>query len=125
MPRKRELDKAGKIKRETSRLKRIFNNKDGIPLDKNKLAVVDSLIKLAAFYAVSLDELQDIINEKGRQGYEDEYQNGANQHGKKQSVAAELHATYARNQTAIIKQLVDLTPQEQRKNSKLAAFRRV
>ena len=119
VPRKKELTKAEKIKKEVKRLNKVFAE-----LDKNKFAAVQSLVKLAAFYAISLDELQDIINEKGRDGYEDEYKNGANQSGKKQSVAAELHATYARNQTAIIKQLSDLAPQEKRKDGKLAAFQR-
>ena len=115
---KRVYTKDELIKKEESRLRKIFKGLDG-----NKLAIVQSLIEMAAFYAVSLGELQDIINEKGRAGYEDTYQNGANQHGKKQSVAAELHISYARNQTTIIKQLVDLCPPEARKDSKLAAMR--
>ena len=119
MPVKRVYTKEEKIKKEIARLNKVFKS-----LDINKLATVQSLIKIAAFYAISLDELQDIINEKGREGYEDKYTNGANQHGKKQSVAAELHATYARNQTTIIKQLADLAPQEARKDSKLEALRR-
>ena len=38
----------------------------GFPrLDKNKLQTVESLIRNAAFMAVSLEELQEIINEEG------------------------------------------------------------
>ena len=79
MATKKDLTKEEKIKREFSRLKRIFKD-----LDKNKLQTVESLIKNAAFMAVSLEELQEIINEEG---YTVEYQNGANQSGTKQSDA--------------------------------------
>ena len=60
MATKKDLTKEEKIKREFSRLKRIFKD-----LDKNKLQTVESLIKNAAFMAVSLEELQEIINEEG------------------------------------------------------------
>ena len=55
MATKKDLTKEEKIKREFSRLKRIFKD-----LDKNKLQTVESLIKNAAFMAVSLEELQEI-----------------------------------------------------------------
>lgn len=83
MATKKDLTKEEKIKREFSRLKRIFKD-----LDKNKLQTVESLIKNAAFMAVSLEELQEIINEEG---YTVEYQNGANQSGTKQSDAVKTH----------------------------------
>ena len=54
MATKKDLTKEEKIKREFSRLKRIFKD-----LDKNKLQTVESLIKNAAFMAVSLEELQE------------------------------------------------------------------
>lgn len=69
MATKKELTKDQKIKKEISRLKRVFRD-----LDKNKLQTVESLIRNAAFMAVSLEELQEIINEEG---YTVEYQNGA------------------------------------------------
>ena len=46
MATKKDLTKEEKIKREFSRLKRIFKD-----LDKNKLQTVESLIKNAAFMA--------------------------------------------------------------------------
>jgi hypothetical protein len=116
MPRKTELDKAGKIKKEKGRLNRVFKT-----LDKNKLATVQSLINTAAFIAVTLDELQEIIN---TEGYISEYKNGANQYGKKQSEAVEIHIAMTRNLTTIIKQLSDLAPTVKRKDSKLDALRR-
>ena len=60
MATKKDLTKDQKIKREINRLKRVFRD-----LDKNKLQTVESLIRNAAFMAVSLEELQEIINEEG------------------------------------------------------------
>ena len=60
MTTKKELTKEQKIKKEIARLKRVFKD-----LDKNKLQTVESLIKNAAFMAVSLEELQEIINAEG------------------------------------------------------------
>ena len=113
---KRDLSKEEKIKKEILRLNKVFKS-----LDKNKLATVQSLIKTAAFMAISLDELQEIIN---NDGYSHEYQNGANQKGHKQTVEIKTHIAMTRNHTTIIKQLADLAPQEARKDSKIAALRR-
>ena len=112
MATKKDLTKEEKIKREFSRLKRIFKD-----LDKNKLQTVESLIKNAA---VSLEELQEIINEEG---YTVEYQNGANQSGTKQSDAVKTHIAMTKNHAAIIKQLCDLVPPEKKKESRLQALR--
>ena len=112
MATKKDLTKEEKIKREFSRLKRIFKD-----LDKNKLQTVESLIKNAAFMAVSLEE---IINEEG---YTVEYQNGANQSGTKQSDAVKTHIAMTKNHAAIIKQLCDLVPPEKKKESRLQALR--
>lgn len=113
MATKKDLTKEEKIKREFSRLKRIFKD-----LDKNKLQTVESLIKNAAFMAVSLEELQEIINEEG---YTVEYQNGANQSGTKQSDAVKTHIAMTKNHAAIIKQLCDLVPPEKKRK---AVYRR-
>ena len=63
MAARKELTKDQRIKKEIARLKRIFAD-----LDKNKLQAVESLIKNAAFMAVSLEELQEIIDEEGYVG---------------------------------------------------------
>lgn len=112
---KKELTKDQKIKKEISRLKRVFRD-----LDKNKLQTVESLIKNAAFMAVSLGELQEIINVEG---YTEEYQNGANQRGIKQSEAVKTHIAMTKNHASIIKQLTELVPPERKKASKLQALR--
>lgn len=113
---KEDLSKDEKISKEEKRLKRIFKN-----LDKNKRDTVQPLIKTAAFLAVSLDELQEIINSEG---YTVEYQNGANQKGTKQSDAVKTHIAMTKNYSTVVKQLLELVPAEQRKESKLEMLRR-
>ena len=102
MAAKKDLTKDQRIKREIARLKRVFRD-----LDKNKLQTVESLIKNAAFMAVSLEELQEIIN---AEGYTVEYQNGENQKGTKQSDAVKTHIAMTKNHASIIKQLTYLVP---------------
>ena len=115
MATKKDLPKEQKIKRELTRLKKIFTD-----LDQNKLQIVESIMKNAAFMAVSLEELQEIINEEG---YTVEYQNGANQSGTKQSDAVKTHIAMTKNHAAIIKQLCELVPAEKKKESRLQALR--
>lgn len=96
------MAEAKTIKKELTKLKKIFK---GIEPDKEK--IVEKLISNAAFMAASLEELQDIINEKG---YTEEYQNGANQFGVKKCSEVEIYNTMIKNYSSVIKQLVDLLP---------------
>jgi len=116
MKSKPDLTKDEKIFKEIRRLKSIFKQ-----LDKNKLATVISLINNAAFMAVSLDELQEIIN---RDGYTEEYQNGEFQSGSKQSEAVKTHIAMTKNLTVIIKQLSELAPSAKQQISRLSALRK-
>ena len=93
-----------KKSKELNKLKKIF--KDIAP---DKQQTVEKLISNAAFMAESLDELQDIIRKKG---FVEEYQNGANQHGIKKSSEVEIYNTMIKNYSSIIRQLVDLLPNE-------------
>ena len=111
----KELTKDKRIKKEMSKLRRVFKD-----IDKNMWQTVESLIKNAAFMSVSLEELQEIINEEG---YTVEYQNGANKSGTKQSDAVKTHIAMTKNHAAIIKQLTELVPPEKKKESKLQALR--
>lgn len=110
-----DINKDTKIKKEIARLRKVFRN-----LDKNKLQTVENLIKNAAFMAVSLDEIQEIIN---LEGYTETYQNGENQSGTKQNEAVKIHIAMTKNYSAVIKQLCELVPVEKRKNSRLQALR--
>jgi hypothetical protein len=112
---KKIASKDEKIKKEINRLKKVFKD-----LDKNMLSTVISLIQNAAFMSVTLEELQDTINEKGCVS---EYQNGENQFGTKKSPEVEIHIAMTKNHAAIIKQLADLVPPEKKKESRLQALR--
>ena len=116
MPSRKIYTKEEKVKKEIRRLRKVFT-----ALDKNKLAIAESLIEVAAFMRISLDEIQSDINKKG---YTEKYQNGANQSGVKQSSSVEIHISMTRNLATIMKQLVDLAPPEQRKDGKLSMFQR-
>jgi polyphosphate kinase len=113
---KTEQTKEEKIKKEISRLKKNFRSLDG-----NKLRIVSSLIERAAFLSVSLSELEEIINTTG---YTEEYQNGENQNGVKQSESVKIHISMTKNLATIIGQLARLCPPEERKESKLLALMR-
>ncbi len=106
--------KEKQIQKETRRLKAVFKD-----LDPNKLKTVDALIARAAYITVSLQELEEQLN---RDGWVEEYQNGRNQCGLKKSAAAEVHISLTKNLNAIMKQLIDLVPPAQKKESRLAAM---
>lgn len=89
--------------KELNKLKRIFKK---IPDDKKKL--VEKLIENAAFMADELDKLQEYIREHGTT---EDYQNGANQWGKKKSSEVEVYNTMIKNYNSTIKILVDLVPE--------------
>lgn len=112
---KKDLTKAERIRKELGRLRKVFKN-----LDRNQLKVVQPLIETAAFLAVSLAELEETIN---AEGYIEEYRNGKNQSGKKQSASVVTHIAMTKNLTAIINKLCDLVPPEEKEQSRLAAFR--
>ena len=95
----------GEVRRrskELNKLKKIFKD-----IEPSKQKTVEKLISNAAFMAESLDELQEIIREKG---FTEEYQNGANQFGVKKCSEVEIYNTMIKNYTSVIKQLVDLLP---------------
>lgn len=78
-----ELTKEKRIQEEIDRLTVFYDD-----VDEAQKAVVTPLIKNAAFMRVTLEDLQDQINEEGPV---DEYQNGEGQFGKKQSAALQSY----------------------------------
>ncbi len=96
------LEKDKKIKKEILKFKRIFKD-----LDDNSKKITENLINKASFMSVSLDELQDIINQKG---YTEEYQNGANQSGIKKCSELEIYNTMVKNFTSVINQMYSMLP---------------
>jgi predicted transcriptional regulator len=101
---KLELEKDKRIKTEVSRLNSLLKN-----LDAKKKKAVSSLIKNAAFMAVTLEDLQEEIN---RNGVTETYQNGANQSGVKKSSAVEVYNTMIKNHVQVMKQLTELMPKD-------------
>ena len=93
-----------KRSKELNKLKKIFKD-----IEPGKQKIVEKLISNAAFMAESLDELQEIIREKG---FTEEYQNGANQYGIKKCSEVEIYNTMIKNYSSVIKQLVDLLPDD-------------
>ena len=95
---------------------------NGIPVseDFSDKTFPEKLIENAAFMAVSLTDLQRIINEKG---YTEEYQNGENQFGTKKSSEVDIYNTMVKNFNATMKQLIDMLPESPSgSNSKNAAL---
>jgi hypothetical protein len=90
------------FKRELTKIKKLT-----ILLDENKKKAVEKLAENAAWMAVSLEELRQQID---TEGYEEVYQNGANQHGKKDSIAVKNYNTLIKNYNAIMKLLLDQIP---------------
>lgn len=103
---KKELSKDSRIKREYNKIKKPFRT-----LPKEKLSTVENLFKNAAFMAVALQDLQEIINEKG---YTEVYQNGKNQEGVKASAELQSYNQTLKSYTIVMKQLIALLPEKQR-----------
>lgn len=83
-----------------------------IPEDKKKL--VEGLIADASFMAEQLEVLRQHIIENG---WSEEYQNGANQRGKKTSVEAEMYVKVQKSYASIIRQLTDFLPTDTKGNN--------
>ena len=107
------LTKEERIQKERRRLRTIFRG-----LEPNKLKTCQALIDRAAFITVSLEDLEDELNDTG---WVETYQNGDTQGGTKKAAAADSHISLTKNLNAIMKQLLDLVPPAQ-KESRLAAM---
>jgi hypothetical protein len=94
--------KKGRVKKEKARLMELFKD-----LEPNKLQTCIALIDRAAFITVSLEDLEEQLNEIGWTEY---YQNGDKQSGWKKSAAADVHISLTKNLNTTIKQLLDLVP---------------
>lgn len=99
---RRKKPKNDYIKDEIKRINKMLD-----ALSPTVLEIAKDLISNAAFMAVSLRELQDIIN---AEGYTEEYRNGANQFGVKKKSEVEIYNTMIKNFNATMKQLFDIIP---------------
>lgn len=102
-------------------LKKLNEIVKAIPEDKKKL--VEGLIADASFMAEQLEYLRGYI---AKNGWSEEYQNGANQKGKKTSVEAEMYVKVQKSYASVIRQLTDFLPTENKagNNDELLEFLR-
>lgn len=101
-PKKPDLTKEERIKKELLKIRRICK-----PLPKEKLKAIESLISNAAWMAITLEDLRRTIDINGPV---EKYKNGANQYGVKESAAVKTFNSTLKNYTVVIKQLLDQLP---------------
>lgn len=77
------MTKDERIEAELARMNEIYSD-----LPEDTLTILTPLIQNAAFMAVTLQDLQEEINQNGAV---ETYQNGANQYGRKQSAAVQAY----------------------------------
>jgi len=113
-PNKGELTKDQRISEEYARMKDLF-----AAMAENELRFCDPLLQNAAFMKVTLEDLQQAINENG---VTDQYQNGANQSGTKASADLQAYNSLAKVYNALMDKLSGKLP-KMIKQSRLAALR--
>ena len=101
-----EIERNKRISDEYQRISIYFES-----LDENEKAVIDPLIRNAAFMRITLDDLQEIIAE---QGPVEAYQNGQYQSGVKQSAALQSYNSTMKVYAAVVKNLFGLLPKMER-----------
>jgi hypothetical protein len=100
-----QAEKQKLVKKELTKIKKIYVN-----MDENIKKNVEKSAENAAWMAVSLEELRQQID---AEGYEEVYTNGANQCGKKDSVAVKNYNTIIKNYNSVVKLLLDQLPERQ------------
>jgi len=101
-----EISKEKRIFEELNRISVLFEE-----IDENKKTIVAPLLQNASFMKVTLEDLQEIIN---AEGVTDEYKNGANQYGVKQSATLQSYNALVKNYTAVIRTLAQYLPPEKK-----------
>lgn len=103
MASKKELTRDEKIKKEISRLNRIYKN-----IDKDNKAIVEGIIQRAAYMRITLEEWEKDIIENG---YCEMFtQSEKTEPYERERPVARLYNTMNKNYQSIIKQLSDLVP---------------
>lgn len=98
------LEKNKRIKKELSRLKKLFSE-----IEENKKKLVQTTMEDVAFLTVTMQDLRENII---REGTTVEYKNGENQYGFKQSPDAQLYLQMSQKQSQAIKILLDCMPKQ-------------
>lgn len=76
-------------------------------MDENKRSVCAGLIENSAFMRVTLEDLQEQISGGN---LVDQYRNGENQFGLKQSANLQAYNALMKNYTVVMKQLLNMLP---------------
>jgi hypothetical protein len=98
-----DLQKDKRIKKEESRLKRIYKN-----IAKDKKDIIDGLIYRAAYMRITLEDYEADLDEKG---YVEFFtQSEKTEPYERERPVARLYNTMNKNYQSIIRQLTDLIP---------------
>ncbi len=98
-------EKEEAVKKEEKRLKRIFGK-----IEKNKKSTIEGLIQRAAFMRISLDEMEQDINENG---FTEKFSQGNQEPYLRQRPISDIYSKMNASYQKIIKQLTDLLPKEE------------
>ena len=110
-----EKSREERIKKELSRLNKIFAD-----ADDNKKKTAKSLIENAAFHSVLLEDLKEEINRTGTQV---KYKHSETQEGVTEAPAMKSLNTISKNHLAIMKQLLELVPPAPKQKKGVTAMR--
>lgn len=100
-----KISKDTKIKRRLSELNQIYSK-----LPEKKRSIAEHLIQNAAFMEVELEDLRKIIAENGAS---EEYKNGENQYGKKQSADLQSYNALLKSYNMVNSRLEAMLPPEE------------
>ena len=100
------LERLKRIKKEETRLKKLFKG-----IDENKKKLVFTTIADIAFMTITMQELREIINREGTTAI---YKNGENQYGTKQSPESQTYLQLSQKQTQAMKILLDCMPKDKK-----------
>lgn len=114
MASKKELSKEERIIKEERRLKR--NYKD---IPKDKFAIVEGLIRRAAFMRASLDDMEFDLDTNG---FVELFKQGDQEPYERERPVARQYQQMNKNYQSIIKQLSDLLPKAQPKKKESDGF---
>lgn len=102
---KKELSKSERITNEEKRLRKNYND-----IQSDKLAIVDGLIRRAAYMRVTLEDMEIDLDTNGF--YELFSQSENQEPYERERPVARQYQTMNKNYQSIIKQLADLLPKE-------------
>ena len=102
---KKELTKAERISTEEARLRKNYKE-----IKRDKAAIVDGLIRRAAYMRISLEDMENDLDDKGF--YELFSQSESQEPYERERPVARQYQSMNKNYQSIIKQLSDLLPKE-------------